>query len=55
MLDFKAKTHQFRFPLGLRAKPRWGFPRPLSGPISSASNVALFRSWNSMLTGSKCV
>jgi len=24
MSDFKAKMHQFRFPLGLRLRPRWG-------------------------------
>ena len=35
MTDFKAKMHQIRFRLGLRARPRWGSlqrsPRPLAG------------------------
>jgi len=41
MLDFKAKMHQFRFPLGFRPRPRWGSlqrsPTPLAvfqGPAS---------------------
>jgi len=41
MLDFKAKMHQIRFPLGLCPRPRWGSlqhsPDPLAvfeGPTS---------------------
>jgi len=42
MSDFKAKTHQIRFSLGLRLRPRWGSlqrsPEPLAvfkGPTSN--------------------
>ena len=41
MSNFKAKTHQIRFRLGLRPRPRWGeltaLPRPIAGFKEAAS------------------
>jgi len=34
MLDFKAKMHQIRLPLGLRPRPRWGSLQHSPDPLA---------------------
>jgi len=43
MSDFKANTHQIRFPLGLHPRPRYSVPLPrhpavFQGPTSEGGN-----------------